>query len=243
MSISERHSNRWENWRSPKMHHRTTKGRQCGMRSKKSVSSFSFNVWQIVHYIDIYICTMTQSLPCCCLPCFFLPQLIHRQTQQALSSICLLCLCKTRTVHTVILMSCKVCARDKAYKHSQRALQDKRTLQWCPQNKILQKWRPCTNEEYRDRLGDTLQRKDVHSRQWRFVTHEGIIFSEWKREEDHSTVKQNSEYSDCQWRCGLRHASKGLHQGAWCLSVGTFGGRFIISAIAGKTKQFGYSYS
>ena len=26
---------------------------------------------QIVHYIDIDICTLTQSLPCCCLPCFF----------------------------------------------------------------------------------------------------------------------------------------------------------------------------
>ena len=64
---------------------------------------------------------MTQFLPCCCLLWFFLPQLIHRQTQlsctililtrartwieQALSSICLLCLCKTRTAHTVILMS------------------------------------------------------------------------------------------------------------------------------------------
>ena len=39
------------------------------------VSSFSFNMWQIVHYIDIDICTLTQSLPCCCLPCclsFFL---------------------------------------------------------------------------------------------------------------------------------------------------------------------------
>ena len=54
---------------------------------------------------------------------FFLPQLIHRHSsvvqililtrartwiEQALSSICLLCLCKTRTVHTVILTGCKL---------------------------------------------------------------------------------------------------------------------------------------
>ena len=82
------------------------------------VSSFSFNMWQIVHCIDIDICTLTQPLPCRCLPCCFSLQFIHRQTQisctililtrartwieQALSSFCL---CETRTVHTVILTS------------------------------------------------------------------------------------------------------------------------------------------
>ena len=35
------------------------------------VSTFSFNMWQIVHYIDIDICTLTPSLPCRCLPCLF----------------------------------------------------------------------------------------------------------------------------------------------------------------------------
>ena len=91
------------------------------LQLSRGLSSSSLNMWQIVHYTDIDICTLTQSLPCCCLPCFFLLQLVHRQTQlscttliltrartwieQALSSICLLCLCNTRTVHTVILIS------------------------------------------------------------------------------------------------------------------------------------------
>ena len=49
---------------------------------------------------------------------------------------------------------------------------------------------------------------------WRVVTHDGVIFSELRREE------QKLEYSDRQRHCGLRHASKNLHQGAWRLSVG-----------------------
>ena len=52
-----------------------------------------------------------------------------------------------------------------------------------------------------------------------------------------STVKQNSGHPDRLWHCGLRHASKGLHQGAWRLSVGTFGGIFTVSAIVGKTMR------
>ena len=70
--------------------------------------------------MDIDICTLTQSLPCCCLPCcLFFSSSAYLETdtaqlynthpdsciEQALSSICLLCLCKTRTVHTVILIS------------------------------------------------------------------------------------------------------------------------------------------
>ena len=72
--------------------------------------------------MDIDICTLTHSVPCCCLPCFFFSS-VYPQTdtalsgtililtrartwiEQALSSICLLCLCKARTVHTVILVS------------------------------------------------------------------------------------------------------------------------------------------
>ena len=34
--------------------------------------------------------------------------------------------------------------------------------------------RPYKGEEYRDRLGHTFQRKDVHSRQWRFVAYDGF---------------------------------------------------------------------
>ena len=80
---------------------------------------------------------------------------------------------------------------------------------------FIQKLRPSKGEEYRDQLGDTFQRKDVHCRQWRLVTHDGTIFFEQKREEHFPTVKQISGFSDRQWHCGLRHASKGLHQGAW----------------------------
>ena len=105
-------------------------------------------------------------------------------------------------------------ARQKAYKLHKEVFKMKGHLQWCPQNKLLQKLPLCKGEEYRDRLGDTFQRKDVHSWQWGFVTHDGIIFSEWWREEDFSTVKHNSWYPDRQWRCGLRHASTVLHQGA-----------------------------
>ena len=79
--------------------------------------------------------------------------------------------------------------------------------------------------------------KDVHSRHWCFLKNDGIIFSESQREEDYSTVKQNYGYSDRQWHCGLRHASEGLHQGAWRSSVGTFGERFSFFTIVGKTKQ------
>ena len=56
--------------------------------------------------------------------------------------------------------------------------------------KLLQKVCPCKGEECRDRHGDTFQRKDVHRRQWRFVTYDGIIFSESQRKEDYSTFKQ-----------------------------------------------------
>ena len=34
--------------------------------------------------------------------------------------------------------------------------------------------------------------------------------------------------------CGLRHARKGLHQGIWRLSMGTFGGWFTVSVIVGE---------
>ena len=61
---------------------------------------------------------------------------------------------------------------------SQGALQDERTLQICPHYILLQKVSPYENEEYRERLGDTYQRKDVHSRQWRFVARDGITFFE-----------------------------------------------------------------
>ena len=41
------------------------------------------------------------------------PEGLDKQThmiEQALSSICVLCLCKTRTVHTVILTTCRLCS-------------------------------------------------------------------------------------------------------------------------------------
>ena len=45
------------------------------LQLSRCVSSFSFNMWQTVHYKDIDICTLTPSLPCRCLPCclFFSP--------------------------------------------------------------------------------------------------------------------------------------------------------------------------
>ena len=39
---------------------------------EQGASSFSFNMRHIVHYIDNGICSLTQSLPCCCLlSCLF----------------------------------------------------------------------------------------------------------------------------------------------------------------------------
>ena len=43
------------------------------------VSILSFHSGQHVHYIDTHLCTLTSFLPCRF--CFFLLQLVHRQTQ------------------------------------------------------------------------------------------------------------------------------------------------------------------
>ena len=55
-------------------------------------------------------------------------------------------------------------------------------------NELLLKLRPCKGAEYRERLGDTVQRKDVRSRQWRFVEYDGIVFSDHKEK----TIRQSS---------------------------------------------------
>ena len=79
---------------------------------------------------------------------------------------------------------------------SQGALQDERTQQGCPQNKgLFRSLCSYKGEAYRDRIGDTFQRKAVHCRQWRCVTYAGIVFSESHRKDDCSTVKQKSGYS------------------------------------------------
>ena len=46
--------------------------------------------------------------------------------------------------------------------------------------------------------------------------------------------EKNTGYSDRQWHRGLRHASKGLHQGAWRWLMDAFGERFSVSGIIGK---------
>ena len=93
-------------------------------------------------------------------------------------------------------------------------------------------------KKYHDRLGDTLQRKDVHSRQWRFFAHDGTIFSESKREGGYPTVKQSSGYSARQRHSCLRHASKGLHKRGWRWSVGISSERVAVSAVVVKTLQW-----
>ena len=78
---------------------------------------------------------------------------------------------KVYRVESVARRVCKVYSTQT----SQRALQDKRTQQWCP-------------------LSDTLKRKDVHSRQWRFVTHDQIIFLE--KFQGKKTIRQSSTNLD-----------------------------------------------
>ena len=39
------------------------------LQLSRCVSFFSFDMWSIVHCVDIDICTLTPSLPCRCLPC------------------------------------------------------------------------------------------------------------------------------------------------------------------------------
>ena len=93
----------------------------CLSEFGRCVSSFSFSMWQIVHYIDIDICTLTQfsSLPLSSLVvCFFFfslssdgrssvvqhpPWLVHALGSNRPWFSC--CLCETRTVRTVILTS------------------------------------------------------------------------------------------------------------------------------------------
>ena len=73
---------------------------------------------------------------------------------------------------------------------SQRALQE-RTLQGSPQkqyffrNDVLHR-----GEEYRDRLGDTCQRKGVRSREWRSVTCDGL--SSLNHQEKKTTRQSNN---------------------------------------------------
>ena len=75
-------------------------------------------------------------------------------------------------------------------------------------------------------IGNTFERMDEDCRQLRFVTYDGIVFSESQsKREDLSNVKHNSGYSDRRWHCGLRHTSEGLHQGTWRFSLETFGER------------------
>ena len=61
------------------------------LQLSRGVSSFSFQMWHIEHYLDIDICTLTPSLPCRCLPCclFFFFSLSTNSTwiEQALSFI------------------------------------------------------------------------------------------------------------------------------------------------------------
>ena len=63
----------------------------------------------------------------------------------------------------------------------------------------------------------------------------GIIFCWIAKRRRQSAVKQHSGYSDRQWHRGLRHASKGLHQGAWRWLTDAFGERFSVSGIIGKS--------
>ena len=95
-------------------------------------------------------------------------------------------------------------------------------------------------EEYHEWHGDISQRKDVNSRQWRFVTHDGLFF--WIIKRDFSTVHQTLGIADRQCHCRLRHASEGLHQGIWPWSIGAIGERFSVSAIVGKIMQWNWLF-
>ena len=61
---------------------------------------------------------------------------------------------------------------------SQRPLQDKGDDSDVNKTNFFRCYVADKGEEYRDRLGDTFQRHGVRGRQWRFITHDGILFSE-----------------------------------------------------------------
>ena len=56
------------------------------LQLSRGVSSCGFNMWQIVHYTEIDISTLTHSLPCCFLLCclFFFSSSAYPQTDTAL---------------------------------------------------------------------------------------------------------------------------------------------------------------
>ena len=118
--------------------------------------------------------------------------------------------------------------RHKAYKLYEELFKIKGHYSDVHKTNWLKSLRPYKCKEYHDRLGDTFQRKVVHCRQWCFVPYDGITFFEQKEKK---SIRQSSK------SMMFRHGSKGLHQGTWRFSLGTFGGRFTVSAIVRKAMQ------
>ena len=114
-------------------------------------------------------------------------------------------------------------------------LQDERTLMMSTKTNCFKKYTDTKTQRQRPTFAMHSKEKTVLSRQWRFVTYVGLSSVESQREEYHSTVTHTSGYSDRQLHRGLRHASKGLHQGAWRWLTDAFGERFSVSGIIGKT--------
>ena len=61
---------------------------------------------------------------------------------------------------------------------------------------------------------------------------------QWLRPGRYSTVEQFSGYSDRERHGGLRHAGKGLHQGAWRLSI-----LYICGKMRRLCNELGYCHS
>ena len=214
---------------------------QCSKKNWWSVKLMAGSLLEcclaIGHFV-VHVAQVTRAFYCTILPCFW-SSALHECDSCSFCHVC------RRLCHSVRFSAVKcACVSSRMsltmvltvwwlldpFVRRNVLLQDERTLQWCPQNKLLQKLCPCKGEKYSDKLGDTFQRKGVQSRQCRFVTYDGIIFSESQRKEVYSTLMHNSGYSDRQSHCGLRHTSEVVHQGTWRSLKDTFGERFSVSA-------------
>ena len=104
---------------------------------------------------------------------------------------------------------------------AQSAVQDERTPQTCPQN-FFRSYVPTQAKNTAYGLAIRIKERMYTLDSGASSHMMGLLSSNNNEENTLRQLKQNPGCSDRQWHCGLRPASKGLHQGAQRLSLGTF---------------------